>query len=207
MFTWIHGTSVSLQRRLADLLAAAPAPLGTRFGSGGTARVSLHTPQEMAEIPEEGLSLWLYRIVRDEFRLNQPPVRVAPDRMRRAALPVRLHYLVTPIVTSGNGAVGAPEIEQLVIGKVLEGFHDRPGLAGAELLGELAGSGLELTVRLETLALDEITRVWDALDRPYQLCLSYEVSLLPIFATREMATGAPVTIVEPEYGLAAEPRA
>src|SRR5689334_12533358 len=133
MFTWIHGTSVSLQRRLGDLLAAAPPPLGTRFGSGGTACVSLHTPQEMAEIPEEGLSLWLYRIVRDEFQLNRPPVRVAPDRLRRAPLPVRLHYLVTPIVTGGNGAVGAPEIEQLIIGKVLEGFHDRPALSGSEL--------------------------------------------------------------------------
>ncbi|MDO9712909.1 DUF4255 domain-containing protein [Paracraurococcus lichenis] len=206
MFTWIHGASVSLQQFLAGRLADGPPTLADRFGAGGTARVSLHTPQEMAEIPEEGLSLWLYRIVRDEFQLNRPPTRIAPDRLRRAPLPVRLHYLLTPIVTTGNG-VGAPEVEQLVIGKVLETFHDQPMLSGAALAGDLAGSGIELTVRLETLTLDEITRVWDAVESSYQLSLSYEVSLVPIFATGEVATGAPVTVIEPQIGLASELRA
>ena len=76
MFTWIHGASVSLQQFLAGRLADGPPTLADRFGAGGTARVSLYTPQEMAEIPEEGLSLWLYRIVRDEFQLNRPPTRI-----------------------------------------------------------------------------------------------------------------------------------
>jgi len=203
MFHWIHGASLSLQQHLAANLAAEPL-LAASFGPGGTALVSLHTPEEMGEIPEQGLSIWLYRVVRDEFQLNRPPVRVAPDRLRRAPLPVRLHYLMTPIVTGGNG-VGAPELEQLIVGKVLELFHDRPTLRGADLVAGLTGSDIELTARLETLSLEEITRVWDALERSYQLCLSYEVSLVPIFATRETATGAPVTVVEPELGLAGVP--
>jgi hypothetical protein len=204
MFFAIHGASMSLRQILTAHLAADPL-LAATFGPGGTGVVSLNTPEEMAEIPEQGLSVWLYRVVRDEFQLNRPPARIAPDRLRRASLPVRLHYLMTPIVTGGNG-VGAPELEQLIVGKVLELFHDQPSLHGADLAAGLAGSDLELTVRLETLSLEEITRVWDALGRSYQLCLSYEASLVPIFATRETATGAPVTIVEPELGLAGEPR-
>ena len=39
------------------------------------------------------------------------------------------------------------------------------------------------------------------------ISLSYEVSLVPIFATGEVATGAPVTVVEPQIGLASELRA
>jgi hypothetical protein len=204
MFHWIHGASMSLRQQLTAHLAAEPL-LAASFGPGGTAVVSLHTPEEMSEIPEQGLSLWLYRVIRDEFQLNRPPTRIAPDRLHRTPLPVRLHYLLTPIVTGGNG-VGAPELEQLIVGKVLEVFHDQPTLGGAELAAGLAGSDVELTVRLETLSLEEITRVWDALERSYQLCLSYEVSLVPIFATRETSTGAPVLVVEPELGLAAELR-
>jgi hypothetical protein len=200
MFHWIHGASMSLRNHLTASLSAEP--LLQAFGNQ-TAVVSLHTPQEMGEIPEQGLSVWLYRVIRDEYQLNRPPSRIAPDRLRRAPLPVRLHYLFTPIVTGGNG-VGAPELEQLIIGKVLELFHDKPTLGGADLAASLAGSDVELIVRLETLSLEEVTRVWDALERSYQLCLSYEVSLVPIHATRETATGPAVRIVEPELGLASE---
>ncbi len=201
MFHWIHGASVSLQGHLRARLEAEPS---LEAFANQVATVSLHTPEEMGELAEQGLSLWLYRVVRDEFQLNRPPTRVAPDRLRRAPLPVRLHYLLTPIMTVGNG-VGAPELEQLIVGKILEIFHDQPTLRGADLSGGLAGADVELTVRLETLSLEEITRVWDALERSYQLCLSYEVSLVPIFATRETATGAPVVVVEPELGLAGVP--
>ena len=65
MFHWIHGASMSLRQRLTVHLAADPL-LAALFGSGGNAVVSLHTPEEMGEIPEQGLSLWLYRVIRDE---------------------------------------------------------------------------------------------------------------------------------------------
>jgi hypothetical protein len=204
MFEWVRDASVSLQNLLSARLGAEPV-LAAQFEPGGTSVVSLHTPEEMAEIPEQGLSVWLYRVLRDEFQLNRAPARTAPDRLRRAPLPVRLHYLLTPIASGGNG-VGAPELEQYIVGKVLEVFHDQPTLRGADLAGDLAGSAVELTMRLEALSLEEITRVWDALERSYQLCLSYEASLVPIFARQEMATGAPVLVVEPELGLATEPR-
>ena len=55
MFHWIHGASISLQQRLGAQLAAEPL-LAASFGPGGTALVSLHTPEEMADIPEQGLS-------------------------------------------------------------------------------------------------------------------------------------------------------
>lgn len=204
MFQWVRDASVSLQHLLTARLGAEPV-LAAQFGPGGTSVVSLHTPEEMANIPEQGLSVWLYRVLRDEFQLNRPPVRTGPDRLRRAPLPMRLHYLLTPIASGGNG-VGAPELEQYIVGKVLEVFHDQPMLRGADLAGDLAPSGVELTIRLETISLEEVTRVWDALERSYQLCLSYEASLVPIFARQETSTGAPVLVVEPELGLATELR-
>jgi len=160
--------------------------------------VSLATPQEMNEKPAEGLSVWLYRIIRDDQRLNDPPVRISPTELRPPPLSVRLHYLMTPVT---NEQTGDPETEQLILGKVLQLFHSHPVLAGADLQAEFAGTEVELRVRLEPLMLEEITRVWEALDGSYQLSISYEVSVVNIMPELEPEQVSPVTISMPEHGL------
>jgi hypothetical protein len=172
-------------------------PLLSGFFGGGMV-VSLATPQEMNEKPAEGLSVWLYRIIRDDQRLNDPPVRISPTELRPPPLPVRLHYLMTPVT---NEQTGDPETEQLILGKVLQLFHSHPVLAGADLQAEFAGTAVELRVRLEPLMLEEITRVWEALDGSYQLSISYEVSVVNIMPELEPEQVSPVTISMPEHGL------
>ena len=56
-------------------------------------------------------------------------------------------------------------------------------------------------VRLEPLTLEEITRVWEALDGSYQLSVSYEVSVVNIMPEAEPERVTPVQIAMPEYGL------
>ena len=57
----------------------------------------------------EGLSLWLYRVLRDDMRLNDPPERLAPTLFRAPPLPLRLHYLITPVtLTSSLTPAAAP---------------------------------------------------------------------------------------------------
>lgn len=181
-------------------------PTDPNLNAIGTMIVTLDTPQEMEDDEEEGVSLWLYLVQRDEQTLNRPLRRIGLDQLERQPLPLRLHYLVTPIV-DGEARADASELEQLVLGKILQVFHDDASLAGARLRGMLAGSGLEFFVRLEPLSLEEITRVWDALDKPYQLCLSYEVSVVPIASAIEAAHIVPVDLVTTEIGAAsiAEP--
>ena len=67
----------------------------------------------------------------------------------------------------------------------------------------MAGQALEIFVRLEPLTLEEITRVWDALELPYQLCVSYEVSVVPIASGHAVEDVEPVEAVHTEYGLGA----
>ena len=153
-----------------------------------------------AENDAEGLSVWLYRVARDEERLNAPPERVSYNQVRRAPLPVRLHYLLTPITASAD-LQGGPETEQVVLGKVLQALNDHPVLRGTDLQGELSGTAAELAVRLEPLTLEEIARVWDALDGSYQLSVSYEVSVVQIATDEQPESVAPVEVVMPEYGV------
>lgn len=197
MHTALRATSQTLATLLGQRLAEI-ADLAPFFGPGGTMVVSLATPDEMETLGEEGVSLWLYRLVRDESLLNRPPKRVGFDGLQRRPLPVRCHYLITPIVEAATAA--AAETEQTILGRVLQCFHDQPFLRGVDLQNDFAGTAIELTARLEPLALEEITRIWDALDRSYQLCLSYEVTVVEIASAKETESASPVEILLSEYG-------
>ena len=198
----INATTVTLVELLTDQFNSDPL-LQPFFdsGAGGNMLVSPRTPQEMADADEAGLSVWLYRIARDPELLNLPPRRVSADRFEHNALPLRLHYLMTPVVNDSEAITGDPGLEQFIIGKVLQALHDIPRLQGALLRGDLVGTGTSLSIRLEPMDLEEITRVWDAMESSYQLCISYEVSLVLVASNKEDLRVAPVSSVEPEYGV------
>jgi hypothetical protein len=204
MYTALRATSQTVAEYLRQRLES-DTNLGEFFnaGLGGTKVVSLNTPQEMTDNGAQGLSVWLYRVMRDEQRLNLPPERIGPNRVRRRPLPVRLHYLITPIISTDQQT--SPETEQAILGKVLQAFHDYPKLRGTHLQDDLEGTTVELNIRLEPMSLEEVTRVWDALDRSYQLSVSYEVSVVYIQSEREADDVAPVEVVLPEYGLIVSP--
>ena len=108
MYQALHATSATLQQYLtaqikADTFLYAPtSPFRAR-----SMAVVLNTPKEMDDNHQEGVSLWLYRIVRDEDRLNDPPRRIAPNLVQPTPLPLRLHYLVTPLTSRDNAACKA----------------------------------------------------------------------------------------------------
>ena len=202
MYQALRATSLTLASFLRGRLRDDPA-LGAMFDPalGGTMDVYLNTPDEMVEPGFQGLSLWLYRVNRDEFRLNDPPRRTGFDRIERQRFPMRLQYLVTPIVTPANPEDGPP-VEQLVLGNILQSFHDQPLLRGPDLAGEFVGTDTELRVRFQPMALEEITRIWDALNESYQLCLTYEVSIAWIASRSESESAAPVTQLDLTAGTA-----
>lgn len=178
MYTSLVSISETLRHLLLVGLQSDVGPNGlSDMFTSATLTVSLATPREMHH-HEQGLSLWLYRVVRDEMRLNDPSeihtfidgrVEIIPP-----PLPLRLHYLVTPLVNRN------PATEQRILGRVLQVFHTKPIIAGADLREDLMGTTAEIHLRLEALSLDETTRVWEALEGSYQLSVSYEVTLANI---------------------------
>ena len=190
MITAIRATS----RTLADFLTAelkADPDLGPFFGGGGTMRVLLNTPAEMSGA-RSGLSIWLYRVTRDDATLNRPPERIGPTTLRRAPLPVRLHYLISPI--TGADVDDATATEQVILGKALQVLHEHPQLSGADLTDDFQGTSAVITARFESLNVDELSRIWDALDRPYRTSISYEVTVVDIEARVRDKVGPPVQV-------------
>lgn len=199
MYTALAATSATLRQMLADSMAADVGPSGLATFFSGTTTVSLETPQEMRDAGRQGLSVWLYRITRDESRLNDPPeLRTLPTgeaELLPPPLPVRLHYLMTPL------AAASPDTEQRILGRVLQLFHTVPIVSGAFLQAELAGTGAEIHVHLEALGLEEMTRVWEALEGSYQLSVSYEVSLARIRSAAEPRRASLVESVRAEHAI------
>src|SRR5271157_2145576 len=99
MFTAIVATSQTIRDFLTAQLQS-DLSLRSFFnpGFGGTMVVSLNTPDEMEQLHEEGVSLWLYRVVRDENLVNLPPIRNSSTEYAHTPLPMKLHYMVTPLV-------------------------------------------------------------------------------------------------------------
>lgn len=185
-YTALEAASETLRQLLVTRIASDPDLNGT------VGNVSLETPREMGAV--RGISLWLYRVVRNEFLVNQRPERVARGQQRRTPLPVNLHYLVTPMLD-------VPETEQRVLGKVLQVFHDHPIVRGMDLRHGLEGTAVELRITLETPTLEELTRVWHALqsETGYQLSVSYEVQVIEIDSALEIEPSIPVLELNPRY--------
>jgi len=195
VYTVLAATSATLRQMLLDSMQADIGPSGLASFFTGATTVSLETPREMQTAGRQGLSVWLYRIVRDEIRLNDPPeLRTLPSGevdVLPPPLPVRLHYLLTPITTS------SPDTEQRILGRAMQLFHTYPIVSGAFLKAELAGTHTRLNVHLEALGLEEITRVWEALEGSYQLSVSYEVTLARIDVTSDPLRMSLVESVHP----------
>jgi hypothetical protein len=172
-FTVVKAVTDTLQQVLVDGITNNPDPQ-----LNGVA-IDLRSPKEMREAHNAvGISLWLYRITRDPDMLNDRPERISNSQIRRSALPIHLYYLVTPLVAD-------PGDRQTLIGRVLQLFNDHAILRGAELQDSLVGSPDEFRVTLETLTLEELTRVWFSLSEPYDLSVSYEVQVVKIDSDSE----------------------
>ncbi|OLB36150.1 MAG: hypothetical protein AUH11_12005 [Acidobacteria bacterium 13_2_20CM_57_17] len=186
-FTVIRAASDTLKSILETGITNSPDP------QLNGVPIDLRSPKEMREDNNaSGISLWLYRVGRDADLLNRPPERISPNQFRRSSLPVRLYYLVTPLVAK-------PEDRQTLLGRVLQLLNDHTQLLGADLQDSLVGSTDEFRVNLETLTLEELTRVWFSLSEPYDLSVSYEVQVVTIDSDGEPVEQPPVLVRTATY--------
>lgn len=154
-------------------------------------RISLQSPQELAEDNSVRLSIYLYRVVENAFLKNQPMAAADGRRQPVAPLALDLCYLVTPLV-------GTPREQQIVLGKLMQVFYDRALLEGTDLSAAMADTGEEVRVVLNPVTLEETTRVWQALEMSYRLSVCYIVRVALVDSRRRRDT-APVVERQGEF--------
>ena len=151
--------------------------------NGDPQNISLESPRALQDANNTSvrLSIYLYRIVEDPYVKNRPLLPDGGRLQRRAPLTLDLFYLVTPLV-------GAPREQQLVLGKVMQIFHDRAVLEGSDLSAAMAAAGEEIRVVLNPVTLDEASQIWQAIDMSYRLSVCYVVRVAIVDSMRSRAT-------------------
>lgn len=200
MITAIRATSRTLADYLQSEFELDP-DLSALFKAPGTMRVYLNSPADM--VGRSGVSLWLYRVVRDDITLNRPPVRISPTQSRPAPLPLRLHYLLSPMTPARQA--DAPETEQVILGKALQSFNDHGGLTGTDLRDDFVGTDTVITSRIEPLMIDELARIWEALTTSYRTSVSFEVTVVELYRDVPQTLGPPVQVPVLDVGVEVAP--
>jgi hypothetical protein len=166
----VSTTFQSLLTNALSTLLPAPPPIAEVHDLQGTIST---TPARM--------TIFLFEVIEDPTLSNRPPIRgvAAPNlTVQKAPLPLLLRFMLTP--WSGDRMT-----DQRIIGRALQVLYDDAILSGPQLQGGLAGSGEALKIKLAPLTLEEQTRVWHAVQRPYRISLTYEVRVINLDSIRQ----------------------
>lgn len=140
------------------------------------------------------ITLLLYRATANEHTRQMQP---HTSKAGIAPLTVDLHYLLT-----AWGGTAADE--QIIFAWALRQLHEHP-LLDASTLSPEAGWGRDEAVQIvpHELALEDLMRIWDALDPGYRLSASYIARLVRIDPDEE-ADYRPVVATRFRYGVEAD---
>lgn len=158
--------------------------------------ISLESPAEHVDKADSALlSVYLYRIGEDPFLKNRLPVEGPGGVQRRPPLTLDLYYLITPLLTDAAD-------RQIVLGKVMQVLYDRPTLETPDLVGSLAANADVLRVVFNPVPLNEVALVWQALEIPYMLCVSYVMRVALLQSTLDTG-GSRIVSIGRDYGVRA----
>jgi hypothetical protein len=133
------------------------------------------------------VTIFLFEIVEDPSLRNRPHVGgIAPPNLtvEKPPMALLLRYLMTP--WSGDRLT-----DHQMLGRTVQTFYDGAIIRGPQLQGGLLGTSEALKLKLSPLSLEERTRVWHAVERPYRLSVTYEVRVVNLDTTVQ-ATRPPV---------------
>jgi hypothetical protein len=125
---------------------------------------------------ETSVTLFLYRITMNEHLRNTPHrIDLGGEQF---PLSIDLHYLITVWADT-------PLVEQAILAWVMQQLNQRPLLDLSALSPEANWSGADYVQIIPAeLSNEDMMRIWDALDPPYRLSVSYVGRVVRIEAER-----------------------
>ncbi|HSV49258.1 MAG TPA: DUF4255 domain-containing protein [Candidatus Acidoferrales bacterium] len=125
-------------------------------------QISFAAPNEADKAAQ--LSVFLYGSNELPAMRNQPPKANEPKPL----LYLKLHYLITPLTHK-------PLTDQVLLGKIIRIFAEKPIVRGSDLKESLADSQSELRISFDNQSIEDQNRIWMMLQTPYKLSASYSV--------------------------------
>ncbi len=199
-FLAVGGVSASLQTLLRDRMEL---PQGT---TRAELQVTVSSPpgDEAQAAEDPRVNLFLYRVTENGSLKNQMiPGQGHPSEYGHPPLSLVLHYLITAYgATDDNGVLNETRAHFL-LGSAMRVLHDHPVVtealatvqapAGQTILHpSLRGEFEQVKLCLDPISLEDLSKVWTALTRPYRLSTAYSVSVVQIESRRLKTLPAPV---------------
>lgn len=142
------------------------------------------------------LGLYLYDI-REEGDVALPQFMPAGRvRLEKSPRPYSLYYMV---FINGSSQMGlkAPDIQK-ILGRVAQIVNDNNSVLPNELQSWLDTQEPPITLSQAKITLEEKVRVWQAINKPYQVSLFYKAA--PVFVSSEVVIETP-RVVDATFGI------
>jgi len=199
-FLGIGGVSATLQSLLRDRMELPQGMVRTDL----QVTVSTPQPEDDSEAAEPTrVNLFLYRASENGYLKNQMiPGQGHPSEYGHPPLSLVLHYMLTAYgATDDNGLVNETRAHFL-LGSAMRVLHDYPvitnqlltvnGPAIQILHDSLRTEFEQVKITLDPISLEDLSKIWTALTRPYRLSAAYTVSVVQIESRRLKTLAAPV---------------
>lgn len=176
-YTIIADVSSYIVRTLREKMCPEPVP------SPNNIEISSPASQDVDYI----VGLYLYDI-REELQVSIPPmVKHGKLQLKKPPKPYSLYYMV---FINGSSQMGlkAPDIQKIV-GKVAQIVNDNNSVYPHQLQPWLDAAEPPIILSQAKMALDEKVRVWQAINKPYEISLFYKAG--PILLSSEVVIEPP----------------
>ena len=143
--------------------------------------ITLDSPADLETGNSKKLSLYLYRIMENQFLKNQEIHNNNPKKIETTPLAIDLFYIITPGTEDRRK-------DHILLGKAMQVFHDHAVARGSILKGEsLSGSDVQLRLVFYSLPFEEIIQLWQSFsEKSFHLSVCYQVTPVRIDSTREL---------------------
>jgi hypothetical protein len=138
--------------------------------------VELNDLSEPISTTPSRVTIFLYEITEDATVRNAPHTRETVggvDVLRRPPLPLVLRYLLT--AWNPN-----PATHHTILGRIAQVLNDNAVVSGTDLVGSLQAGNEALRIRLLSPEIEERSRVWHAIQKPYRLSLYCELRVVRV---------------------------
>ncbi|MBQ3546027.1 MAG: DUF4255 domain-containing protein [Lachnospiraceae bacterium] len=142
------------------------------------------------------LGLYLYDI-KEEGEIALPTYMPSGRvRLEKTPRPYSLYYMV---FINGSSQMGlkAPDIQK-ILGRVAQIVNDNNSVRPNELQTWLDTGEPPITLSQAKISLEEKVRVWQAINKPYQVSLFYKAA--PVFLSSEVVIDTP-RVVDATFGI------
>ncbi len=151
----------TLSDLLSELAPSLDSPADLRaLGNNDTARINIY----------------LYQVLENPHSKNQHWRTANNGDLQYPSLALNLYYLLTPYANDQQSA-------HHVLGDAMRTLHDNALLRGPDLAESLRLTVDQIAIVLVPLQLEDLTRIWNALQSAYRLSVAYEVRVVLLQST------------------------